>query len=121
MLSEIISGSIGLANVVSPIRRLCPPQLKIHYDYLAIALGNVMDFDGMSPAKPSCVSCPPRCRPSLKDSSAPQARTAINVLIIPKGDFDELRHSVPAFGEFFRALAKQRSQQPPSTSDSAGT
>ena len=30
-----------------------------------------------------------------------QARTAMNVLIIPKGDFDKLRHSVPAFGEIF--------------------
>ena len=37
-----------------------------------------------------------------------QARTATNVLIIPKGDFDKLRHSVPAFGEIFRALAKKR-------------
>ena len=32
----------------------------------------------------------------------------MNVLIIPKGDFDKLRHSVPAFGEIFRALAKKR-------------
>jgi CRP-like cAMP-binding protein len=37
-----------------------------------------------------------------------QARSAMNVLIIPKGDFDKLRHSVPAFGEIFRALAKKR-------------
>ncbi len=50
-----------------------------------------------------------------------QARTAMDVLIIPKRDFDQLRHSIPAFGEFFRALAKQRSQPPASTSDSAGT
>ncbi|MGD0131709.1 MAG: FAD-dependent oxidoreductase [Bryobacteraceae bacterium] len=50
-----------------------------------------------------------------------QARTAMNVLIIPKGDFDQLRHSVPAFGEIFRALAKQRSGPPAKTSDSAGT
>jgi NADH dehydrogenase len=74
MLSEVISGSIGLANVVSPIRRLCrhtnlvtreiedidlanqvvtvspgfrPRQLKLHYDYLVIALGNVTNFYGM--------------------------------------------------------------------------
>jgi NADH dehydrogenase len=37
-----------------------------------------------------------------------QARTAINVLIIPKQDFDKLRHSVPAFGDVFRELAKRR-------------
>ena len=74
MLSEVISGSIGLANVVSPIRRLCPRtnlvtreiedidlvnkvvtvspgfrprQLHLHYDYLVIALGNVTNFYGM--------------------------------------------------------------------------
>ena len=74
MLSEVISGSIGLANVVSPIRQLCrrtnlvtreiedidltnkvvtvspgfrPRQLKLHYDYLVIALGNVTNFYGM--------------------------------------------------------------------------
>ena len=64
-----------------------------------------------------------------------QARTAMNVLIIPKGDFDKLRHSVPAFGEIFRALAKKRGEvgptpssagdplvaSPSNTSDSAGT
>jgi NADH:ubiquinone reductase (H+-translocating) len=74
MLSEVISGSIGLANVVSPIRRLCPRtnlvtreienidlankivtvspgfrprQLQLSYDYLVIALGNVTNFYGM--------------------------------------------------------------------------
>ena len=74
MLSEVISGSLGLANVVSPIRRLCPRtnlvtreiedidlqnhvvtvspgfrprRLQIHYDYLVIALGNVTNFYGM--------------------------------------------------------------------------
>jgi NADH:ubiquinone reductase (H+-translocating) len=60
-----------------------------------------------------------------------QARTATNVLIIPKADFDKLRHSVPAFGEIFRALAQQRTSAsepsasasgiPVNTSDSAGT
>jgi CRP-like cAMP-binding protein len=53
-----------------------------------------------------------------------QARSAMNVLIIPKGDFDKLRHSVPAFGEIFRALAKKRvgSAEPVvNTSDSGGT
>src|SRR5271165_7674234 len=65
MLPEVISGAIGLTNVVSPIRRLCPRtnlvmrevegidlkekvvtvspgfrprQLKLPYDYLVIAL-----------------------------------------------------------------------------------
>jgi CRP-like cAMP-binding protein len=37
-----------------------------------------------------------------------QARTALNVLIIRKGDFDKLRPSVHAFGEIFRALAERR-------------
>ena len=56
-----------------------------------------------------------------------QARTATNVLIIPKGDFDKLRHSVPAFGEIFRALAKKRVESAAepepaiNTSDSGGT
>ena len=74
MLPEVISGSIGLTNVVSPIRRLCPRsnlimrevedidlnrqivtispgfrprQLQLHYDHLIIALGNVTNFHGM--------------------------------------------------------------------------
>ena len=74
MLPEVISGSIGLTDVVSPIRRLCPRthlvmreveeidlknrivtvspgfrprQLKIPYDYLVIALGEVTNFYGM--------------------------------------------------------------------------
>jgi NADH:ubiquinone reductase (H+-translocating) len=54
-----------------------------------------------------------------------QARTATNVLIIPKGDFDKLRHSVPAFGEIFRALAKKRvestAEPAVNRSDSGGT
>src|SRR6516165_7645931 len=68
MLPEVISGSIGLTNVVSPIRRLCPRsnlimrevenidlkgqivtvspgfrprQLQLKYDHLVIALGNI--------------------------------------------------------------------------------
>jgi NADH dehydrogenase len=48
-----------------------------------------------------------------------QARTAMNVLIISKEDFDKLRHSVPAFGEIFRALAKQRAEPAFNTSDSS--
>ena len=74
MLPEVISGSIGLTNVVSPIRRLCrrtnlimrevedidlknqiitispgfrPRQLQLKYDHLVIALGNVTNFHGM--------------------------------------------------------------------------
>lgn len=74
MLPGVISGSIGVANVVSPIRRLCPRtnlvtreiedidlvnrvvtaspgftprQLKLRFDYLVIALGNVTNFYGM--------------------------------------------------------------------------
>ena len=74
MLPEVIPGSIGLTNVVSPIRRLCPrtnlivrevedidlkqqivtispgfrPRpLELKYDYLIIALGNITDFRGM--------------------------------------------------------------------------
>src|ERR1700745_1427803 len=74
MLPEVISGSIGLTNVVSPIRRLCPrtnlimrevedidlknqivtvspgfrPRpLELPYDYLVIALGEVTNFYGL--------------------------------------------------------------------------
>ena len=74
MLPEVISGSIGLTNVVSPIRRSCPRtnlvmreveaidlnnqivtispgfrprQLQLRYDQLVIALGNVTNFYGM--------------------------------------------------------------------------
>src|ERR1700674_1442240 len=73
MLPEVISGSIGLTDVVSPIRRLCPrtnlvmrevesidlaqrtvtvsPGFRpvatvLTYDYLVIALGNVTNFYG---------------------------------------------------------------------------
>jgi NADH dehydrogenase len=74
MLPEVISGSIGLTDVVSPIRRLCPRtrlvmreveaidlekrtvtvspgfrpvQTTLSYDYLVIALGSVTNFYGM--------------------------------------------------------------------------
>jgi NADH dehydrogenase len=74
MLPEVISGSIGPTNVVSPIRRLCPRtnlimrevehidlekqivtvspgfrprQLQLKYDHLVIALGNITSFHGM--------------------------------------------------------------------------
>ena len=74
MLPEVISGSIGLTNVVSPIIRLCPRtnlimrevedidlkrqivtispgfrprQLGLKYDYLVITLGNVTNFHAM--------------------------------------------------------------------------
>ena len=74
MLPEVISGSIGLINIVSPLRRLCPRtnlvmreveaidldkqivtispgfrprQLQLTYDHLVIALGNITDFHGM--------------------------------------------------------------------------
>jgi NADH dehydrogenase len=74
MLPEVISGSIALMDVVSPIRRLCPHtnlvmrsveeidlknkivtvspgfrprQKKIPYDYLVIALGEITNFYGM--------------------------------------------------------------------------
>jgi len=35
-------------------------------------------------------------------------RSAMNVLIIPKLDFNSLRESVPAFGDVFSQLAKRR-------------
>ena len=74
MLPEVISGSIGLTNVVSPIRRLCPRtnlimrevedinlqkqivtvspgfrprRLQLKYDHLIIALGSTTNFHGM--------------------------------------------------------------------------
>src|SRR4051812_12106804 len=74
MLPEVISGTIGLLDIVSPLRRLLPrttvqtreveaidleaqtvttthgfrPQPHvIHYDHLVFALGNVTDFRGM--------------------------------------------------------------------------
>jgi NADH dehydrogenase len=74
MLPEVISGSIGITDVVSPIRRLCPRthlvmreveeidlknkvvtvspgfkprRMEIPYDYLVIALGGVTNFYGM--------------------------------------------------------------------------
>jgi NADH dehydrogenase len=37
-----------------------------------------------------------------------RARSAVNVLIIPKHDFNKLRESVPAFGDVFSELAKRR-------------
>jgi NADH:ubiquinone reductase (H+-translocating) len=36
-----------------------------------------------------------------------KAKTALNVLLIPKVDFDRLRKSVPAFGSVFRELAQR--------------
>jgi NADH dehydrogenase len=73
MLPEVISGSIGILDVISPIRRLCPrtnlytrtvesidlknnvvtvssgfrPRpLTLEYDHLVIALGNMTSFSG---------------------------------------------------------------------------
>jgi CRP-like cAMP-binding protein len=40
-----------------------------------------------------------------------RARTAMNVLLIPKNDFDKVKSNVPAFGEVFSALARQRAAQ----------
>lgn len=74
MLPEVISGAIGITDIVSPIRHLCPRtqlivreveeidlenkfvrvspgfrprQLVIDYDYLVIALGSITNFYGM--------------------------------------------------------------------------
>jgi NADH dehydrogenase len=74
ILPEVISGSIGLTNVVSPIRHLCartnlimrevedidlkkqiatvspgfrPRHLQLNYDHLVIALGTITNFHGM--------------------------------------------------------------------------
>src|SRR5438128_2739462 len=74
MLAEVISGSIGITDTVTPIRQLLPrtdlhvreiesidlknrtittsPGFRPHahvisYDYLVFALGNVTDFRGM--------------------------------------------------------------------------
>jgi NADH:ubiquinone reductase (H+-translocating) len=41
-------------------------------------------------------------------SATIRACTAMNVLIIPKGDFNKLRQSVPAFGNIFTELVKRR-------------
>jgi NADH dehydrogenase len=73
MLPEVISGSIGLVDTITPIRRLCPNtnlytrtieridldrrrvsaaagfgsrQCSLSYDHLVIALGNVQSFAG---------------------------------------------------------------------------
>jgi NADH dehydrogenase len=40
-----------------------------------------------------------------------RARTALDVLLIPKGDFNRLRQSVPAFGEVFQELARKRAER----------
>jgi NADH dehydrogenase len=73
MLPEVISGSIGVLDVITPIRRLCPDtnlytrtiesidlshrsvqstagfgsrQHHLHFDHLVVALGNVTSFVG---------------------------------------------------------------------------
>jgi NADH:quinone reductase (non-electrogenic) len=73
MLPEVISGSIGITDTITPIRRLCPntnlytrtiesidlahhgvaatatfgsKQCHLHWDHLVIALGNVTSFAG---------------------------------------------------------------------------
>ncbi|MBZ5567702.1 MAG: FAD-dependent oxidoreductase [Acidobacteriia bacterium] len=74
MIPEVISGSIGLTDVVAPIRQLCsrtelvmreveaidlrnrvvtvspgfrPRKMELSYDYLVIALGSTTKFSGM--------------------------------------------------------------------------
>jgi NADH dehydrogenase len=73
MLPEVVSGSIGILDTITPIRRLCPRtnlytraieeidlqrrcvtlasgvgsrQLQLEYDHLVIALGNITSFAG---------------------------------------------------------------------------
>src|SRR5262245_6063134 len=75
MLPEVVSGSIGILDTITPIRRLCPRtdlytrtieeidlgrrrvilaagvgsrQLHLEYDHLVIALGNVTSFAGQA-------------------------------------------------------------------------
>jgi len=47
----------------------------------------------------------------LTRNATVKARTAMEVLLIPKEDFNRLRKSVPAFGEVFRELAKKRAEE----------
>jgi NADH dehydrogenase len=74
MIPEVISGALGLTDVVTPIRQLCsrtelvmreveeidlnnkvvtvhpgyrPRRLELSYDYLVIALGSTQEFTGM--------------------------------------------------------------------------
>jgi NADH dehydrogenase len=49
----------------------------------------------------------------LTRNATVQARTSAEVLLIPKGDFNRLRKSVPAFGEVFHELAKKRTAPGP--------
>ncbi len=44
----------------------------------------------------------------LSRNATVRARTPVNVLLIPKSDFDKLRANVPAFAGVFEGLAKQR-------------
>lgn len=46
----------------------------------------------------------------LARNATVRARTALDVLLIPKNDFDRLRKSVPAFGEVFQELARKRAE-----------
>src|SRR4029453_12782800 len=75
MLPEVISGSIGILDIITPIRRLCPStnlytrtiecidlqhrsvsstagfgsrQHHLHYDHLVLALGNVTSVSGQA-------------------------------------------------------------------------
>jgi hypothetical protein len=43
-------------------------------------------------------------------SATVRARNAMDVLIIPKADFNKLRQSVPAFANVFTELAAQRAE-----------
>ena len=43
-----------------------------------------------------------------KRNATVRARTAMDVLIIPKADFNKLRQSGPPFGNVFGELAKRR-------------
>jgi NADH dehydrogenase FAD-containing subunit len=58
MLSEVISGSIGLANVVSPIRNLCPRTNLVMREVEDIDLNNrvVTVSPGFRPAPRSCLT-----------------------------------------------------------------
>lgn len=45
-----------------------------------------------------------------------RALTQMDVLIVAKGDFDQLKTGIPAFGEIFSSLARQRDQSAAKTS-----
>src|SRR6266511_2463850 len=133
MLPEVISGSIGLLDTITPIRRLCSSthlytraaekidlerkrvmatagfgsrQFELDYDHLVIALGNVTSFAG----QPGLAELALRNRviQTLEEADTeedPEIRRTLLTFVVAGGGFSGVE-AVAELNDFVRAATK---------------